>query len=106
MKGLQKLLSLSLDRTPAAELLPITVGTWVEAITRGRKFDRGLDTPRFRAAFVTLADSRKAWPLPRDFIDALPERSQLRLTKTTIAADPERAAAAIEKARKQLGMPS
>jgi hypothetical protein len=106
LQGLQKLLSLSLDRTPAAELLPITVGTWVEAINRGREFDQELDTQRFRDAFVTLADSRRAWPLPKDFIDDLPERSQLRLAKTTIPADPERAAQAIQDARKALGLKS
>lgn len=104
MRGLQKLLSLSLDRTPAGELLPITVGTWVEAITRGREFERSLDVPRFRAAFVTLADSRRVWPLPKDFIEALPERAQLRLAKTTIKADPARAAAAIEEAKQALGL--
>lgn len=77
--GLQKLLALSLDRTPASELLPVTVGTWVEAISRGRDFRESKDRPRFRAAFVTLAENRVTWPAPRDLIEALPKDAAYRL---------------------------
>lgn len=98
------MLALSLDRTPASELLPITVGTWVEAITLNREFDQDQDTARFRAAFTTLAATRSTWPAPRDFVDTLPPRSQLALAKTVIPADPERAAAAILEARRALGL--
>lgn len=79
MIGLQKLLALSLDRTPASELLPVTVGTWVEAIGRGRDFREVPDRARFRAAFVTLAENRRTWPAPRDLLDALPNDSSYRL---------------------------
>lgn len=104
MKGLQKLLSLSLDRTPASELLPITVGAWVEVIANKGDFDQELDAPRFQAAFLTLATNRGTWPAPKDFLEALPSRSQLKLTKTVIPASPERAAAAIAEALKTLNM--
>ena len=97
LRGLQKLLSLSLDRTPASELLPITVGSWVETITQNRLFDEPLDARRFRQAFVTLAGTRRTWPSPADFLAALPERDQLALTKTTIKADPVRAAKAVNE---------
>jgi hypothetical protein len=103
LKGLQKLLALSLDRTPASELLPVTVGAWCEAIRKGREFERDLDAPRFRTAFVTLAESRTTWPAPRDFLAALPDRQQLRLAKTAIPADPARAEAAIAEANRMLG---
>ncbi|NII54378.1 hypothetical protein [Luteibacter sp. SG786] len=44
---------------------------WCKVITNGRVFDERRDTPRFRAAFMTLA-GRRTWPVPQDFIEALP----------------------------------
>lgn len=89
--GLQKLHLLSLDRTPAADVIAGTAQAWCEAIEHGRAFDQHLDTKRIRAAFVTLAANVDRWPSPRQFLDALPGREQLALTKQTIPADPERA---------------
>ena len=91
--GFQALASLSLDRTPASDVLPMTVQVWTTVVTDGRSFDEALDVKRFREAFVILAGGSR-WPTPKDFIAALPERSQLRLAKTALVADPARAAAA------------
>ncbi len=73
LTGLQKIYCLSLDRTPAAEILPGTAETWLEAATHERKWDQGRDVPRVRAAFATMCRERRQWPAPRDFMDALPE---------------------------------
>ena len=86
--------SLSLDRQPALDVLPMTVKVWSEALIRGRQFDEAIDAPRIRRAFVTLATVRNVWPSPADFIACLPERDQLAIAKTPIKADPARAAAA------------
>lgn len=70
--GLQKLYLLSLDRTPAAELLAGTAQSWLEVLTTGRVWEQARDTKRIRQAFVTLATTRESWPAPRHFFDALP----------------------------------
>jgi hypothetical protein len=70
---------LGLDRTPASDVIEITVGTWHEAITTGRVFDQQRDTPRVRAAFVTLAQTAERWPQPRHFLYALPRIEQAAL---------------------------
>lgn len=67
---------------------------WYRAVTDGRVWDRQLDAPRFRKAFVTLMKNRRQWPSPADFMDAMPPREQLALTKQPIKASPERAAQA------------
>lgn len=92
--GFQALASLSLDRQPALDVLPMTVKVWHGVITNGRKFDELLDAARFRMAFLTLAGCNE-WPKPHEFLAALPGRDQLALAKTPIKADPERAARAV-----------
>jgi len=74
--GLTKLVSLGLSWTPSHEVIDVTVGTWLEAVTIGREWDRERDTPRIRQAFVTLANTREAWPAPKHFLDALPRVEQ------------------------------
>lgn len=66
-----------------------TAMAWYRAVTDGRVWDRQLDTPRFRKAFVTLMKNRRQWPSPADFMDAMPPREQLALTKQPITAAPE-----------------
>lgn len=71
--GLQKLSCLSLDRTPAAEVLSGTAQAWMEAITDGRAWDWGRDAERVRIAFRTLARTARRWPAPSEFLEALPD---------------------------------
>lgn len=66
-----------------------TAMAWYRAVTDGRVWDRQLDAPRFRKAFVTLMKNRRQWPSPADFMDAMPPREQLALTKQPITAAPE-----------------
>ena len=72
MTGLQKLACLSLDRTPAAEVLPGTAQAWHEALTDGREWDEQRDTQRVEAAFRTLLRTCRRWPSPSEMLDALP----------------------------------
>lgn len=71
----------------------------------GKQWDERLDVPRFRKAFTILAQTRSMWPSPKDFLEALPPRDQLALTKQTIPANPARAEAAINEIAILLRMP-
>lgn len=75
---------------------------WYEALTDGREWNQALDAPRFRRGFVVLARTRAHWPAPLHFVEALPPREQLALTKQPIPADPERALQAIAEAQSML----
>lgn len=88
--GIQKLSCLGLDREPAAELAEGTVAAWVEALTLNRHWDEAQDAPRFRKAFSILGQSRSTWPAPKDFLEAMPPREQLKELPSRVS-DPERA---------------
>lgn len=107
LDGLTKLMSLSLDRTPAFDMIQMTAATWVEATTMRRVWDRDRDTTRIRAAFRTLALTREAWPMPRHFIDVLPQTKTMALEAPRAVSDsPElRAVMAGADPRAVLGIP-
>ena len=74
MTGFQILMTLGLDRQPAAEVLVDgTIPTWLNTLMHGRRFDEARDIQRIRDAFVILAGRCRAWPAPIDFIEALPQ---------------------------------
>jgi hypothetical protein len=85
LTGFQKLLTLGLERQPAAEVIPGTVATWLETITHRRVFDEQRDRPRFRAAFIELAGRMKHWPTPQDFLESLPALPAVRETPRLIS---------------------
>lgn len=101
LTGLQKLLCLGLERTPATDLLQGTAMAWVEVMAQGRAWDRARDTPRIRTAFVTLAANRGSWPAPRDFLAALPPAEPVKALPAR-PADPERAREIIEALAREL----
>lgn len=104
LDGLSKLLCLSLERSPAADMIAGTAAAWVEAVTFGREWVESRDRPRFRAAFVTLANTREQWPAPKHFIEAMPAApSPLALVRDRRPADPEVARKAVEKITALLG---
>ena len=104
MTGFQKLLCLGLERQPAAEVLPGTVATWIEALQHLLAWDQVRDAPRIRKAFVTMAATRRTWPQPRDLIECLPEPDQVRLTKHSgIPATKEEREANLERLRQLYG---
>lgn len=104
LDGLSKLLCLSLERSPAADMIAGTAAAWVEAVTFGREWVESRDRQRFRAAFVTLANTREQWPAPKHFIEAMPAApSPLALVRDRRPADPEVARKAVEKITALLG---
>lgn len=99
LTGLQKLSCLSMDRTPAAEILPGTAQAWMEAITDGMAWDERRDAERVAATFRVLARISRRWPLPAEFLAALPPVPPLpALSYERKPASPE----VIERARKQV----
>lgn len=102
MTGLQKLACLSLDRTPAAEVLVGTAAAWAEALTADRAWDQVRDTPRVRSAFVTLAKTCRRWPAPVEFTEALPSSAQLSLVRESRVASPEVREANVRKIEEML----
>ena len=104
LDGLSKLLCLSLERSPAADMIAGTAAAWVEAVTFGRDWVESRDRQRFRAAFVTLANTREQWPAPKHFIEAMPAApSPLALVRDRRPADPEVVRKAVEKITAMLG---
>ena len=104
LDGLSKLLCLSLERSPAADMIAGTAAAWVEAVTFDRDWVESRDRQRFRAAFVTLANTREQWPAPKHFIEAMPAApSPLALVRDRRPADPEVVRKAVEKITAMLG---
>ena len=85
-------------------MLPGTAQAWVEALTDNRVWDPELDTDRVRRAFVVLSKTARRWPAPVEFLESLPRREQLVLTKQHVPADPEVARRHIAKCWDALGM--
>jgi hypothetical protein len=81
-----------------------TAAAWVEAITTGRKFEESRDRARFRAAFVTLAQTRESWPAPRHFLDALPRVEQTAIRYESKPLSPEEAKKRLDAIREELGL--
>lgn len=63
-------------------------------MTDNRVWDPELDTDRVRRAFVVLSKTARRWPAPVEFLESLPRREQLALTKQHVPGDPAKAAAA------------
>ena len=76
--GMKRLLSLSLDRTPAAELLGQTTETWADALWPGRDWHES-DTARIAEAFRRMSDTCEQWPSPKVFRANLPARADTSL---------------------------
>ena len=95
---------LSLDRTPAAEMLPGTAQAWLEAITDGKAWQKGRDADRIAAGFRTLARIARRWPAPAEFLDVLPPVADLpAIGYEAKPVTAEQAAANIAKLKAMLG---
>lgn len=64
----------------------------MQAITTGKTWDQHRDTPRLRAAFVTLTQNRRTWPVPVDLLEALPKLTPHQLALPTSPSTAEHAA--------------
>lgn len=76
ISGIQRLLSLSLDGTPAAKTITLTAATWVDVLWQNRAWDAELDETRISDAFRQLAIRADRWPAPRDLLLSLPSRPE------------------------------
>lgn len=94
---------MSLERTPAAEIIPGTVQAWCEVLLDRREWDQERDTPRIREAFRTLARHRRTWPAPVDFTEALPAHRNEWVALPAATPTPEHAAKIMAEIAQRLG---
>jgi hypothetical protein len=79
--GIQRLMVLNLENTPAARTVELTTSTWIDTLWKTRAWDAALDETRISEAFRQLALSSERWPAPVHFLRRLPGRPQpLKLT--------------------------
>ena len=90
MTGFQKLLCLSMDRTPAQDLIMGTVEAWLEALTFNKIWDQERDTQRIQEAFRTVVRTKKYWPAPVEFIECLPAITERPALPAKTFTDAER----------------
>lgn len=103
-EGFKRLMCLGLERTPAAEVIQLTVAVWLEALGEGRSWNQQRDQERIRRGFAVLCRTRTAWPQPQNLLDALPApTAQQRLTREIRPASPERVAEAVAELADWLG---
>lgn len=72
------------------------------ALTANRAFEQFRDAPRFRKAFESLFSSKRRWPAPVDFLEAMPrltasEVKEIRLTSDSHSLVAARSIAEISK---------
>lgn len=80
LRGLQRLLTLRLRNSPAAETIRGTAHVWVAAIaTRNIAWDHDLDAERVKRAFLNLCANCEQWPAPATFLANLPPRAETAL---------------------------
>lgn len=76
-EGIQQLMLLNLDRTPAGEVVKGTIMAWCMALWPGRAWDERLDRNRVRQAFIKLMAISRTWPAPAQLIENLPPRTEM-----------------------------
>ncbi|TAN03170.1 MAG: hypothetical protein EPN36_14325 [Rhodanobacteraceae bacterium] len=93
--GLQRLTVLSLEGTPARDVISLTAAVWGQTLGNGKVWVERRDAPRFEVAFETLCRTCRRWPAPADFLAALPACPPDR------TEEPRRIESAESKARTQ-----
>ena len=75
--GLQKLIALSLQNTPAMETIQLTAVSWAETLWAAPiAWQQELDAQRIRAAFVRMMRDIERWPAPKHLLQYLPARPE------------------------------
>ena len=93
--GLQRLYTLSLQGSPAADVLAFTAETWVSVLYPARRWEQERDLPRLTEAFRLLAGQVERWPTPKALLDCMPAVPEaLALPAPRQRADPARIAKA------------
>lgn len=77
---------------------------WREVLTDGRAWDEARDRDRIRKAFITLARTRRQWPAPVDFLEALPRYIPELTALPSKPTDPDKARRVIADLAAELGM--
>ena len=79
VEGVQRLQVLSLQGTPAAETVVLTVEVWIETLWRASwGWQQERDVPRLQEAFRSIAAKAERWPAPRAVLDNLPAAPQVK----------------------------
>lgn len=80
---------------------------WVEAVTLNRVWDQQRDAGRLRTAFAVLARESERWPVPKEFLAALPAiESFPMLERKFRPASREEAERAMAEIAKEFGSPN
>jgi hypothetical protein len=75
--GLQKLISLSLNGSPAMETIQLTAVSWAETLWAAPIDWRSeLDAERIQLAFLRIMRDVDRWPAPKHLLHYLPSRPQ------------------------------
>lgn len=75
--GLQKLIALSLQNTPAMETIQLTAVSWAETLWAAPiAWQQELDVQRIHAAFVRMMRDIERWPAPKHLLQYLPARPE------------------------------
>lgn len=85
VRGLQALFILNLDFTPSADTIKAAGNVWIGTMcSLPHTWQEDRDKPRIQAAFRNLAATSTRWPVPKNFIDAMPPLPDLnKLTAPT-----------------------
>lgn len=75
--GLQKLISLSLNGSPAMETIQLTAVSWAETLWAAPiGWHSELDAERIQQAFLRIMRDIERWPAPKHLLNYLPQRPQ------------------------------
>lgn len=93
--GLQRLYTLSLPGSPAADVLAATADTWIAVLWPPGMWQCERDLPRFNEAFRLLAGKVDRWPPPSALRECLPPAPEVKaLPPPPYRASPDRIARA------------
>lgn len=70
--GMAHLLALNLQDRPAADMVETMIRVWCQALWPARLWEERRDKPRIKTAFQRLALSCERWPVPGQFLQAVP----------------------------------
>lgn len=87
-EGIQRLMLLGLDRMPPSEFISGTVDAWCDALFPGRDW-RITDADRIREGFRVLSMTRRTWPTPSEFLQAIPPRPEPKALPGRVWTDAE-----------------
>lgn len=75
--GLQKLISLSLNGSPAMETIQLTAVSWAETLWAAPiGWHQELDAGRIQQAFLRIMRDVERWPAPKHLLNYLPSRPE------------------------------